>query len=363
MKEIRPSGKHEESNEHCGHIGRFIDGCPALDDHRPISFAADPGVIPFSRIVESANDIIIVTTPEVSAPGPAIVYVNEAFTRLTGYSAAEAIGQTPRMLQGPGTCRSTLDAIAGSLRKGQPVHEQLLNFSKWGKPYWLDIRITPLRDAKGVITHFAAVERDVTTEKSRLDELVMLADRDALTGVANRRAFERALQSELDTIEMFRGPASEAGNLCVAFIDIDHFKRVNDELGHEIGDAVLRGMARRLADNVRRTDMLGRIGGEEFAVCLPTVTLGGAEALAERLRAAVTAKPFDTPSGPVRVTVSIGLVAFKGGDRLADLMRRADTAMYAAKRSGGDRVTTHCPEASLIKPGTSDQMCCMRRIS
>ena len=88
----------------------------------------------------------------------------------------------------------------------------------------------------------------------------------------------------------------------MAFIDVDHFKQVNDQLGHEVGDAVLFGVADRLAENVRRADMLGRIGGEEFAVCMPSVTLQDAEALAERLRRAVTSAPIDTPTGPVPVT-------------------------------------------------------------
>jgi diguanylate cyclase (GGDEF)-like protein len=127
----------------------------------------------------------------------------------------------------------------------------------------------------------------------------------------------------------------------MAFIDVDHFKQVNDQLGHPIGDAVLFAVADRLAENVRRGDMLGRLGGEEFAVCMPRVTIQEAEALAERLRRAVAAAPFETPAGLVSITISIGVAAYKKGDSVVRLMKRADAAMYAAKRAGRDRVTAH----------------------
>ncbi len=302
---------------------------------RPVSTAG----ISFFQIAETANDIIIVTTPDLEPPGPTIVYVNPAFVRLTGYTAAEAIGRSPRILQGPGTSRMTLDAIGAALREGRAVREKVLNFSKSGAPYWLDLRIVALQDAEGTVTHFVAIERDVTLDKRRLDELEFVADRDTLTGIPNRRALVRAAEAEIKAAMTRAGTGIEGP--CLAFIDVDHFKQINDQMGHAVGDAVLFGLADRLADNVRRSDMLGRIGGEEFAVCMPGVSLRDAKALAERLRRTVTAAPFDTPTGPVPITVSIGVAAFKAGDSVADLMKRADTAMYAAKRAGRDRVKAH----------------------
>jgi diguanylate cyclase (GGDEF)-like protein len=118
----------------------------------------------------------------------------------------------------------------------------------------------------------------------------------------------------------------------------DHFKQVNDKLGHAVGDAVLCGIADCLAENVRRLDILGRIGGEEFAVCMPSVTLADAKALAERLRCAVAGTGLATPMGPVSVTVSIGVACFGPGDTVASLTDRADAAMYSAKRAGRNRV-------------------------
>jgi PAS domain S-box-containing protein len=119
----------------------------------------------FFQVADAASDIIIVTTPDLTPPGPTIIYVNPAFTRLTGYSADAAIGQSPRMLQGAGTSRATLDAIRTALSEGRTAHEKILNFTKGGAPYWLDMRIEPLRDASGAITHFVAIERDVTLDE------------------------------------------------------------------------------------------------------------------------------------------------------------------------------------------------------
>lgn len=292
----------------------------------------------FVQIAETANDVIVVTTPELDSPGPTIVYVNPAFTRLTGYSAHEALGRSPRMLQGPGTDQSTVRAISSALRAGLEAHEKILNFAKNGAPYWLDLRILPLRNPDGKVTHFAAIERDVTLDKRKFDDLQFAADRDPLTGIPNRRALLRVVHAEIGATVVRRGVGPTARGSCLAFIDVDHFKGVNDRFGHPAGDAVLLGVADRLTENVRRSDMVGRLGGEEFAVWMPAVTLGEATVLAERLCRSVSASPFDTPAGPVAATVSIGLAPYRRGDDLASLMARADHAMYAAKGAGRNRV-------------------------
>ena len=116
-------------------------------------------------IITSANDGIIVTKAELDGEGPEIVYVNEAFTRISGYTAAEAIGKNPRFLQGEFTKRETLDAIKQALKAGSPFKGELLNYHKEGTPYWLDLSIVPVRNAKGGLTHFAAIERDITARK------------------------------------------------------------------------------------------------------------------------------------------------------------------------------------------------------
>jgi diguanylate cyclase (GGDEF)-like protein/PAS domain S-box-containing protein len=297
--------------------------------------------VSFSQIAEFLNDIVIVTTPDLEAPGPAIVYVNPAFTRLTGYSAEAVIGKAPRILQGPGTNRATLDKISADLRAGKPTHEKVLNYAKSGAPYWLDIQIMPLRDSKGVIKHFAAIERDVTLDKRRLDELEYLADRDTLTGIPNCRALIRAISAEIEIATQNEANVADGVGPCLVFIDVDHFKKINDELGHPVGDAVLCGIADCLAENIRRVDMLGRIGGEEFAVCMPAINIQQAKALAVRLCLALADARLATPVGSVKATVSIGVASFTPGDNAEALIARADAAMYMAKRAGRNRVRVY----------------------
>ena len=343
VKETTDLSAPIRSSGHAATCGCFIAQMPPSVEVSEVTTVAptvrDPSLAAdmFVQVAESANDAIIITTPGLEAPHPLIVYVNPAFTRLSGYSAAEAIGQSPRMLQGPKTDRSTLDAIRTALSSGREVHEKVLNFGKGGQRYWLDLRIVPLRDGAGKITHYAAIERDVTMDKRRLDELELVADRDALTGIPNRRALLRVIDSEIAAMRSRCIARPDGKEACLAYIDVDHFKKVNDAHGHGAGDAVLLGLADRLTENLRRSDTLGRMGGEEFALWMPGVTLRDAKDLVDRLRRVIADEPFDTPAGPVTVTISIGVTAFQAVDNLVHLMHRADMAMYSAKQAGRNR--------------------------
>jgi diguanylate cyclase (GGDEF)-like protein/PAS domain S-box-containing protein len=292
----------------------------------------------FVQVADVANDVVIITTPDLDLPGPTIVYVNPAFTRLTGYSADEAIGQTPRMLHGQGTSRQTLDAIRAILSEGRAVQEKILNFAKCGAPYWLDMRIEPLRDETGTITHFAAIERDITLDKRRSDELEFVSDRDILTGIPNRGAFLRSLEAEIRSCRQNAKDAASGRSLCVASIEVDRFKTINVSYGYPIGDAVLVAIASRLGENIRRIDTVARLGGEEFAICLPAIALADAQSFADRLRRAISATGIETAAGPVPVTVSIGVAELVPAEDMASLMMRADAALLDAQRIGGDRV-------------------------
>jgi diguanylate cyclase (GGDEF)-like protein/PAS domain S-box-containing protein len=295
-------------------------------------------IILFREVSEMLNDIVLITTADLKPPGPKIIYANVAFSRLTGHAAEEVIGKSPRILQGPGTSRATLDRMRTSLERGIPVREKLLNYAKSGAPYWLDIHIVPMRNMHGEVTRFVAIERDVTMDKRRLDELEHLADRDTLTGIPNRRAFMRALEAECIASRNSDTAYRIRRRPCLIFIDVDNFKRINDERGHAAGDSVLCGISECLASNIRRADILGRLGGEEFAVCLPDVTLDDAQTIAEHLRRAIEGSPMDTQEGPIDVTISAGVAAWKDNDTVAELLSRADKAMYKAKSSGRNTI-------------------------
>ena len=133
----------------------------------------------FRSIVDAANDIIIVTRSHpIDPPGPEIVYVNQAFTDLTEYSRKEVLGKTPRLLQSSGTDVEARRMIKRALQKQEPIRTTIRNYSKTGKPYWLDISILPLRNKAGDVTHFVAIERDVTEQKEQEEKLEQLSRTD-----------------------------------------------------------------------------------------------------------------------------------------------------------------------------------------
>lgn len=175
---------------------------------------------------------------------------------------------------------------------------------------------------------------DVTATREQREKLTYEASHDALTGLANRPAFESALEQAIAEID--------GQPLCVLFIDLDRFKHVNDSGGHAAGDALLRDVAKVLRAQVRRSDLVARLGGDEFAVLLPSCPLHHSRALAEKLCAAVAAYELVWEGQPYAVGASVGLtVVSVGGQTAADVLRAADAACYGAKRHGRSRVEEH----------------------
>ena len=161
-----------------------------------------------------------------------------------------------------------------------------------------------------------------------LSETAWAADHDHLTGAPSRRAFFAAAERELTRAQR------HGGGLGLLLVDADHFKRINDTHGHAVGDEVLRDLVGRTRQTIRRIDYCGRRGGEEFGVLLPDATADTACSVAERLRSALDRT---SPAGPA-YTVSIGRAMLEAGESFASLMSRADTALYAAKAAGRNRV-------------------------
>jgi len=195
-----------------------------------------------------------------------------------------------------------------------------------------EAEITPkVRDAlMTLMSEVDALRRELTTMKGRLAAVQQEADTDSLVPVLNRRAFVRELSRMISYSERYGTPAS------LVFIDLNNFKTVNDSYGHAAGDAVLEYVAGALVEHVRESDIVGRIGGDEFAVILAQANEDDAMDKAERLMHLIADKPLEIMGHKIPVSVSPGAVAFKPGEDAAAALARADEAMYAAKRRRKD---------------------------
>ena len=285
--------------------------------------------------IDHLNDVVLITEAEpFDLPGPKILFVNKAFERMTGYTKEEVIGSTPRLLQGPKTQKSELQRIRSALQKWEPVRVELINYKKNGQQFWMELDITPIADSSGWYTHWVAIERDITERKKSDKKIQKLAFYDALTGLANRRLLLDRLKHQILSSKR----TNKYG--AIFFIDLDNFKNLNDTRGHDIGDLLLKQVAKALQKIVRTTDTVSRFGGDEFVIMLAdlsddvdiayTIT----ENISEKIFQ-VFSMPFNLRGNNYLITPSLGISVFK--DRTMDpeqVLKDADLAMYEAKSSG-----------------------------
>ncbi len=199
---------------------------------------------------------------------------------------------------------------------------------------WFETHAVPMRNSHGQINGLLAVTRDVTQRKTFERELVRLAQTDALTGLANRRHFMALAEQELSRAIRY------GGELSVMMMDIDHFKAINDTYGHHTGDLVLQRVGMHCQEALREIDIVGRIGGEEFAFILPQTSKEKAGEVAERLRRMLANADLPLEHGvPLHFEVSIGVTAIgPNGGNIDTLLAQADTALYEAKRQGRNQI-------------------------
>lgn len=275
-----------------------------------------------------ANALMIASA---NAPEYPIVYVNPAFERITGYSAAEVIGRSCRLLQGDDRDQPGIDEIRSALREQRPGNVVLRNYRKDGTLYWNNLHVAPVRDDDGVVRHFVAAQYDITEMKRYEAELRHLAHHDTLTGLPNRALLQDRLHQAIAY------SARSAHPVWLLFVDLDRFKFVNDSLGHKAGDEMLRAIAGRLQSSVRQTDTVARLGGDEFVLILQEQADGlqglGAAGV-QRIMDAV-AQPLTIDGHEFFPTCSMGVAVYPAdGDDVETLMTHADIAMYRAKESG-----------------------------
>ena len=287
-----------------------------------------------SAALASLNDMVLIAEVTDCGAEQHIIFVNRAFERRTGYARSDAMGRSLRLLQGPDTERAALERIAAAMARGDAVREELLNYTKDGQPYWVEMELVPFADEVGKQTHWVAVERDITQRRQSADDIHRLAFFDVLTGLPNRRLLMDRIDKLLASSE--RGATFSA----VLIIDLDHFKYINDARGHAIGDALLRNAAERLLQLTRKVDTVARIGGDEFVVLLAHLGADSASAAhaarahGEKIRLAI-AQNFDIEGHSYSSSASIGVTLLPhAGQTAHDLLREADTAMYRAKADG-----------------------------
>jgi diguanylate cyclase (GGDEF)-like protein/PAS domain S-box-containing protein len=304
------------------------------------------------RLLESSiarlNDIVIITEAgPFNAPGPRIVFVNEAFERRTGYSPEEVLGRTPRLLQGPGTQRHELDRIRAAMEQWQPARVDLINYKKNGEAFWVDLEVSPVWNEARKLTHWVAVGRDITERKTAEEKIQYLAFYDPLTKLPNRQLLLDRLQHALSDHDRPREGA-------LMFIDLDNFKVLNDTLGHQKGDQLLQQVAERLRSCVARGDTVARLGGDEFVILLentghkPMEPAAGARVVSDRILAKL-GEPYVLSGHLHHSTCSIGVTLFgRSPWSVSELLKQADLAMYQAKNAGRNTVRFFDPEMQAV---------------
>jgi diguanylate cyclase (GGDEF)-like protein len=282
------------------------------------------------------------TAVVVHGPDTAIQYVNSAAVTILGLTRDQLLGKTTidpywHFVHEDGTPMAVgeypVSLVFGSR---SPLRDYVVGVrsAPAAPTRWVPVNAVPDVGADGRIRQVVVSFMDISERAHQTQQLEKLVLTDTLTGLATRRHFIAASEREIAASR--RG----GGELSLLVLDVDHFKRVNDEHGHAVGDLVLVQLGATARLVLRQADLAGRIGGEEFGVLLPQTGVKGAYEIAERLRAAIAATPVSAEGGvPVPFTVSIGVATLEPGDEsLAALMDRADQAMYQAKREGRNRV-------------------------
>jgi len=284
----------------------------------------DEQLLKLSSAIEQTADAISIT----DAHG-VIEYVNPAFESITGYSSAQIIGKKPNILKSGKHGEEFYHRVWEELKAGRVFNDVFINRRRDGEIYYEEKTITPILNSENEITHFISTSRDITGRVETEKQLHHIAHHDVLTDLPNRVLFLDRLKQALARARWHNR------RVAVLFLDVDRFKNINDTLGHESGDMLLRQFSRRLTSCLRERDTIARFGGDEFVILLDDIArLGDVEMLAQKILDKMSS-PIMINDNELHVTASIGISLFpEDGEDSSTLLRHADLAMYRAKDDG-----------------------------
>lgn len=278
-----------------------------------------------ARVLESTTEAVMVTDA-----GHRIVDVNPAFSAITGYPSSEVLGRIPKLLLPGHASDDELDAgIRQAIETEGHWRSEVSFRRKGGEIFTAWVSISLIEGEAGQPDNIVTLFSDISSVKEMAERLDHLAHHDPLTGLPNRLLFNARLKHGVE-----RAQRSGHG-LGVLFLDLDHFKEVNDRLGHAAGDELLRLLAKRMSELLREEDTLARLGGDEFVFLIEDAANASSLSRVVEHLLALFPHPVATPQGLVQVSASIGGALYaSGGDTAERLLARADAAMYAAKEAG-----------------------------
>lgn len=281
------------------------------------------------RGIEASSNGI--TIADATRPGFPLIYINPAFERITGYGREDILNHNCWALQGADTSKDAVLDIREALKDFREVHTSILNYRKDGTPFWNDLYIAPVRNHRQEVTHFIGVQNDITDRVQQEKTLAFQACHDSLTGLPNRVY----LEAHLDRI--CRKLTGAGQLLYVMFIDLDGFKPVNDSLGHQFGDEILRQTAHRLELSMPEGGTLTRFGGDEFVALIPGPENQDHIREVANTVLAQFSRPFLNEDVEVTLSATIGITSTRENPpQPMVLIQQADMAMYRAKKLGGN---------------------------
>lgn len=260
-----------------------------------------------------------------------IEYVNPRYSRITGYGLQEAIGQITDLINNQELTDGSQLTLQEAMQLGSSWETFMSSHRKNGESFWQQVTASPILDDDGALTHIVLNIDDISERIETQEQMEKLAFYDPLTGLENRRLFKDRLEQSLKHIRRTRKM------LGLLFLDLDQFKRINDTLGHDVGDELLCTVAARLKQCVREEDIVARLGGDEFTLLLSDINQSEDAALVARKILAALTEPIQLSTQKVTVSASIGItIAPEDSMNASVLMRNADLAMYQAKEQGRD---------------------------